>query len=115
MNSYPGDVQPHSDPARGIKSQTPTSKCQATLQSPLRGRTWRNVAFGALTVAAGLLSGPAQTVPPAPPASGEVVELSPFTVNTSKDRGYASSNAMAGSRVAIPLSDLPSTVVVVNE
>src|SRR5262245_10318328 len=56
----------------------------------------------------------AQTVtPPSPPAaSTEVVELSPFEVNTSRDVGYAAENTLAGSRLNTSLRDTAGSVSV---
>ena len=66
-----------------------------------------------------LLSLRAQTAAPAsaatpatPDAKGEIVELSPFTVNTSNDVGYAAENTLAGSRLNTKLKDTASTVSV---
>ncbi|MBL9186344.1 MAG: TonB-dependent receptor plug domain-containing protein [Opitutaceae bacterium] len=47
-----------------------------------------------------------------PPPSSEVVELSPFTVNTSNDLGYAAENTLAGSRLNTKLRDTASSVSV---
>src|SRR5687767_2301532 len=56
----------------------------------------------------------AQTVvAPTPPATpGEVVELSPFEVNTSRDLGYAAENTLAGSRLNTSLRDTAGSVSV---
>jgi iron complex outermembrane receptor protein len=56
----------------------------------------------------------AQTaVTPPPPANNqEVVELSPFTVNTSRDVGYAAENTLAGSRLNSALRDTAGSVSV---
>jgi hypothetical protein len=48
----------------------------------------------------------AQTAPPNPPATPApaataVVELSPFTVNTSRDVGYQAENTLAGSQSSV--------------
>src|SRR5829696_5027913 len=56
--------------------------------------------------------GVAQVVQPAPPPSGEVVELSPFTVNTTSDVGYVAENTLAGSRLNTRLRDTASSVAV---
>lgn len=52
-----------------------------------------------------------QTVPP-PTQPGEVVELSPFTVNTNRDLGYLAENTLAGSRLNTRLRDTASSVSV---
>ena len=69
-----------------------------------------------LSICAGLLSAGclfAQTAPttPTPPAE-PAVELSPFTVNTSKDAGYAAENTLAGTRLNARLRDTAGSVSV---
>ncbi len=49
---------------------------------------------------------------PAAPAREEVVELSPFSVNTSRDLGYIAENTLAGSRLNAKLRDTPGSVSV---
>lgn len=44
----------------------------------------------------------------------EVIELSPFTVTTDKDRGYAATNAISGSRVDTAIKDLPVPMQVIT-
>jgi hypothetical protein len=56
----------------------------------------------------------AQTAP-ARPAAAEVVELSPFTVDTSRDTGYAAENTLAGSRLNARLRDTAGSVSVFHE
>src|SRR5688572_22087880 len=52
----------------------------------------------------------AATTNPAP--TSDVVELSPFTVNTSSDLGYVAENTLAGSRLNTRLRDTASSVSV---
>lgn len=74
------------------------------------------ILVGALMVTLCPLIASAQTAPEtAVESPNELVVLSPFQVNTAKDKGYSSSSAMGGSRVATALSDIPSSVVVLNE
>lgn len=54
----------------------------------------------------------APAVPVPPPATEEVVELSPFTVDASKDKGYRAENTLAGSRLNASLRDTPASVSV---
>jgi iron complex outermembrane receptor protein len=75
--------------------------------------------IGLFVFTAGLTLAPAraQTVAPVPaPAASEtkdgVVELSPFTVNTSSDVGYIAENTLAGSRLNTKLRDTASSVAV---
>ena len=51
--------------------------------------------------------------PPTPPAvEDEAIVLTPFTVNTSKDRGYQAENTLSGSRLNSSLNDTPASVSV---
>jgi outer membrane receptor protein involved in Fe transport len=50
----------------------------------------------------------------ATPAKEEVVELSPFEVKSSDDRGYIAAETMTGTRVATQIKDLPYTVNVIT-
>ncbi|NDV63240.1 TonB-dependent receptor plug domain-containing protein [Puniceicoccales bacterium CK1056] len=43
-----------------------------------------------------------------------VFELSPFEVETSGDKGYYASNAISGSRISVPIQDMPLTIEVVT-
>ena len=59
----------------------------------------------------------AQIAPVAPPpsVSGEIIELSPFTVDASRDKGYRAENTLAGSRLNTPLRDTAASVSVFTE
>ncbi len=63
----------------------------------------------------------AQTANPAPAASAteakkeDVLELSPFTVTTTKDQGYYAENTLAGSRLRMNIADLGSSITVVTK
>ncbi len=59
---------------------------------------------------------PAKATKPAKPGTleSEVVVLSPFTVTTDKDRGYAATNAISGSRVNSAIKDLPLPMQVIT-
>jgi iron complex outermembrane receptor protein len=65
-----------------------------------------------LLLAAGL-AGAAEPV--RPPAPAEVVELSPFEVNTSRDLGYVAENTLAGSRLNARLRDTAGSVAVLTK
>ncbi len=52
---------------------------------------------------------------PVPPDESNVVELSPFTVNATADKGYRAENTLAGSRLNTSLRDTPSSVSVFTE
>ncbi|MDO8539416.1 MAG: hypothetical protein Q7S40_03180 [Opitutaceae bacterium] len=53
----------------------------------------------------------AQTAPPASaPAGGDLVQLSPFLVDTDRDEGWIASNTMLSSRTNQLLKDVPVTI-----
>jgi iron complex outermembrane receptor protein len=58
------------------------------------------------------------TTTAAPAASSSeaapAVQLDPFTVNTTKDRGYAATNEISGSRVDTPIKDIPISIDVIT-
>jgi hypothetical protein len=56
----------------------------------------------------------AQT-PPLSTDSDEPVQLSPFEVNTTRDRGYHASSSLSGTRLNTDLRDLASSVTVVTK
>ncbi|MGC9450414.1 MAG: TonB-dependent siderophore receptor [Oceanipulchritudo sp.] len=47
-------------------------------------------------------------------ADMEVFELSPFEVSTSGDKGYYASNTISGSRISVPIQEIPLTIEVVT-
>ncbi|MEO7598590.1 MAG: TonB-dependent receptor plug domain-containing protein, partial [Opitutus sp.] len=48
-------------------------------------------------------------------AADEAVVLSPFTVNSEKDTGYAASSTLAGTRLNTPIKDLGASISVYNK
>jgi outer membrane receptor protein involved in Fe transport len=56
--------------------------------------------------------GQAQT---APGRADQAVQLTPFEVSASEARGYATTSSTSASRVAVPITDLASSVIVINE
>lgn len=65
------------------------------------------------------MPGQQTTAPAAAPADStrddEVVVLTPFTVDSSRDEGYYAENTLAGSRIRTNLSDLASSITVVTK
>ncbi|MBL9211913.1 MAG: TonB-dependent receptor plug domain-containing protein [Opitutaceae bacterium] len=61
----------------------------------------------------------AQTAPAAPAAtttrSGEVVQLSAFEVSVDSVRGYATTSSTSASRIAVPVTELASSLITINE
>jgi outer membrane receptor protein involved in Fe transport len=63
----------------------------------------------------------AQTVPPPRPAvaeaksAPEVVTLSPFQIDASRDVGYRSTNSTSGTSLNTAIKDLPMSIEVINE
>ncbi|HYD83004.1 MAG TPA: TonB-dependent receptor plug domain-containing protein, partial [Opitutus sp.] len=57
----------------------------------------------------------AQTAPTSTTAAEEdVVELSPFTVTSDKDKGYRATNSVAGTRLATAIKDVPMSIEVIT-
>jgi outer membrane receptor protein involved in Fe transport len=69
---------------------------------------------GALSGAAAFAQAPATSAPATQTAEDEVVVLSPFEVRSAQDSGWVATNSVAGTKVAMPLSDLPLTINVVT-
>lgn len=90
-------------------------KANDLLSSFARLRFRRCLALvGGLFLAAAV---PAQITPAQSPSpdSQETINLSPFTVTAQQDRGYASANALGATRVNIPIVNVPTSIVVLNE
>ena len=47
-------------------------------------------------------------------SAAPAITLDPFTVDTTKDRGYAASNEISGSRVDTPIKDIPISIDVIT-
>jgi outer membrane receptor protein involved in Fe transport len=58
---------------------------------------------------------PAATTPPPGEKKSEIVALSPFEVDASKDTGYYSAQTLAGGRLNTNLKDIASSVQVVTK
>ncbi len=85
---------------------------------PFRGL--KASSLGLLAAFSPLVSLFAQTPPPKPSAdakeeASEVVELSPFQVDASKDRGYRATNSISGSRLNTAIKDIPMPIEVITE
>jgi outer membrane receptor protein involved in Fe transport len=65
--------------------------------------------FAVATLLTASLSG--QTAP----AASETIELSKFEVSAKANRGYVTTSSMSASRIAVPITELPASVVVINE
>jgi outer membrane receptor protein involved in Fe transport len=75
-----------------------------------RRLTWTIAASLALAVAL-----PAQTAAPEEKKKEDVVVLSPFVVDASKDEGYRATSTLAGSRINTDLKDVASSITVVTK
>lgn len=73
--------------------------------------------FGFAAFSVSLFSLQAQTSAPTstPPASEPAVQLSAFEVSSKSVRGYATTSATTASRVAVPLTELSNSTIVINE
>ena len=61
---------------------------------------------------------PAKTVPVETTVASsdqDVIELSPFSVDATKEKGYFAENTLAGSRLKTPLNDLAASITVVTK
>ena len=87
--------------------------------TPMDSRSRPFVALLAACAALGFTPASAQSVPEPekkPDAAKETaIVLTPFTVNTSKDKGYFAENTLAGSRLNTNLSDLAASITVVTK
>jgi hypothetical protein len=52
---------------------------------------------------------------PADQPEGDIIQLSPFTVDTTKDKGYFAENTLAGSRLNTNLADIAASITVVTK
>ena len=55
-------------------------------------------------------AGTSRSTPP-----GEVVQLSAFEVSSTANRGYVTTSSLSASRIAVPITELPSAVITINE
>lgn len=103
-------------------SAVPDSAPEADLlarRHPRRGRLgqWLKVSLGVCLPALAV----AQTTTPSDPAKpvaakDEVIELSPFTVSVEQDKGYRTTNSVAGTRLSTAIKDVPMSIeVITNE
>ena len=56
----------------------------------------------------------AQTAPAPAVRDDQPIVLSEFRVDTSKDRGYVATNATTGTRLNMPIKDIPLPVEVIT-
>lgn len=49
------------------------------------------------------------------PSREDVIELSKFEVSAEASRGYVTTSSMSASRIAVPITELPASLVVINE
>src|SRR5215204_5114659 len=74
----------------------------------------RCVVLTIIVAAAPLLCAQTTASAPTAPKSEDAVLLSPFEVNTGKDRGYAAGNTLSGSRADTPLAITPASISVMT-
>ena len=59
---------------------------------------------------------PAQTAATAPPtAAADPITLSPFVVTTEQDKGYGVTHSIGASRINLPVREIPTYSVTINE
>jgi outer membrane receptor protein involved in Fe transport len=75
----------------------------------------------AFVLAAGALlavpAAPAQTAAPSSPSAADdkVIQLSPFVVAGEEVHGYGTTSAASASRIAVPITEIPTNVITINE
>ena len=73
------------------------------------------VPLAVLTLSGNLLLGQAKEEKPVQKMEEEgVTELDPFTVTATKTKGYGATASMGGTRINLPINDVPITIVVIN-
>jgi len=70
--------------------------------------------FTLASLVAGVPIGAVAQPATAPASEDEVVQLSPFTVDTSKDVGYKAANSISGTRTNVPIAEVPMNIQVVT-
>lgn len=76
---------------------------------------WSCVCALALSIAGTGLVAQSQVQDDSTENKEEVYELSPFTVDASKDKGYLATNAISGTRLSSAIRDLPMPIEVITE
>ncbi len=84
------------------------SLCLSSRLSPL----WLSPLLASALLAAATSS--AQTRP-ANAAEDDPVQLGAFEVTTSAVRGYATTSSLSASRISVPITDVPASVITINE
>lgn len=83
---------------------------------PLNASRRLRAGLTSLALAAGWTTAAGQTAPAGQEASAgpEVIRLSPFTVDSSRDVGYRANNSISGTRSSVPIADIPMNIQVVT-
>ncbi len=68
--------------------------------------------LGALAAVA--TQGSAQTTAATQSPDDEIVRLSPFTVDTTQDKGYRATNSISGTRLNTPIKDVPIPIEIIT-
>src|SRR6185436_14620283 len=68
----------------------------------------------ALTLGLAVLHGQS-TIPVTAKAGDEVIPLSPFEVASGAVQGYATTSSTSASRIAVPITDLSTSIIAINE
>src|SRR5688572_19417238 len=98
----------------------PDSTSKADLLESRRSRTaragrWLKVSLGICLPALAVAQTTEPTAPVKPVADkDEVIELSPFTVSVDQDKGYKTTNSVAGIRLSTAIKDVPMSIAVIT-
>jgi outer membrane receptor protein involved in Fe transport len=97
-------------PAPAPHAQPPAPKSAADPASPMKRKNLLAAVAGWLAVLTAPGAGAQTVTPVATPAGEDVLKLTPFVVNTSKDIGYQAQSTLAGSRTNTDLKDLANPI-----
>ncbi len=75
----------------------------------------RVILAAAALAATGLRAQAAAPAPAAPAPDAAPIKLSEFRVDTTKDKGYAATNAISGTRLNTPIKNLPLPIEVITD
>ena len=100
--------------AQSGPSATPDAKTLARYDKNQNGKLDADE-LAALQADEAKAAGTVKSTAAAATSGDEVLQLSPFEVNASGDRGYAASNSLAGTRLNSKLEDLAGSVSVVTK
>jgi hypothetical protein len=115
LSSNASPTTPPGGDASAAKKKSPQTMSRKNSIAALLG--WAAVVFGppASTEAADAGARENPSVQRNDGVAGDVVVISPYTVDTTRDRGYQAQNTLAGTRLNSSLQDTPASVSVITQ